>query len=222
MCHENIAAIGWKSVLNLDQPTLCYQCGRDLLKITGPICDLCGRPGGFEALCLDCERWNEDLFWKTHQVINRSIYSYNEGMKTILNQFKFRGDYALGKTFSNEMKDMFRREFKSVHIFSFIPVSDERLYERGFNQAEVLAKHTTRNVQALLTKRNETKQSKKSRLERIKGENPFEIIPSVKVRFKNILLVDDIYTTGTTFRHGAKILLENGASKVSSLTLIRS
>ncbi|MBM7661597.1 ComF family protein [Bacillus mesophilus] len=153
---------------------------------------------------------------------NRSIYQYNEGMKMILNQFKFRGDYELYKAFEAEMRKVFIRDFTKIDLISFIPLSDERLYERGFNQAEVLAQLITSNAVPLLVKKEESKQSKKNRQERISTENPFILLPHIHLQDNHILLIDDIYTTGTTIRHAAQLLLQEGAKQVSSLTLIRS
>nr|WP_272495758.1 ComF family protein [Bacillus pinisoli] len=222
MCHEKVSTIGWKAVLMVEEPLLCFQCSRELVKINGAICQGCGRPGEFEPLCKDCLRWSMDPCWKENEMINRSIYQYNEGIKTIFNQFKFRGDFELGKVFSKEIREFFIKEFTSVSMISFIPLSEERLYERGFNQAEILAKHIPRKIEPTLLKKNETKQSKKTRQERLTGDNPFQLRLNVNITAQHILLIDDIYTTGTTIRHAAKLLLENGASKVSSLTLIRS
>jgi competence protein ComFC len=222
VCHVPIALVGWRSILLLEQHKLCYRCERELEKIHGPICEGCGRMGSFDQSCNDCSRWNEERFWQQHPLKNRSIYQYNEGMKTILNLYKFRGDYELSKIFHEEIRGLFKKEYASVDVVSYIPLSAERLYERGYNQAEVFAKATGQKSVPLLTKRHESKQSKKSRQERISGENPFDLIPHSTIINKHILLVDDIYTTGTTVHHAAKVLLQNGATKVSSLSLIRS
>jgi competence protein ComFC len=222
VCYEPVAKVGWRSFLTIEQSTLCGRCEKDLEKIDGPICDDCGRRVKEDALCVDCVRWNDDPFWSKNVMKNRSVYIYNEGMKTMLNQFKFRGDMELVKTFRDEVKQLFLKEFKSVDLVSVIPLSSERLYERGFNQAEAIAQLTGRDITPLLSKKHEPKQSKKSRKERLERENPFEVLSHIKIQNKHILLVDDLYTTGTTLRNAAKVLLEHGAAKISSLTLIRS
>jgi competence protein ComFC len=50
----------------------------------------------------------------------------------------------------------------------------------------------------------------------------FSLTESSKIDNRSFLLIDDIYTTGSTLRHAAKLLIQNGAASVSSLTLIRS
>jgi competence protein ComFC len=220
VCFESVAKVGWKSVLTMEMSTLCVRCEKELEKIDGPICDGCGRMSN--SLCVDCVGWNEDSYWSTNVVKNRSVYIYNEGMKALLNQYKFRGDVELAKAFRDEVKKLYVKDFTSVDLVSVIPLSEERLYERGFNQAEAIAQFTGRAITPLLTKKHESKQSKMTRKERMERENPFEALPHLPIQNKHILLVDDIYTTGTTLRNAAKILLERGASKISSLTLIRS
>ena len=73
----------------------------------------------------------------------------------------------------------------------------------------------------LQTSSSAEKQSKKSRSERIHIPQVFQINPQVEIIGKHILLIDDIYTTGSTLRHAAKLLKESGAERIQSLTLAR-
>uniref|UniRef100_UPI0013D4F33D ComF family protein n=1 Tax=Peribacillus alkalitolerans TaxID=1550385 RepID=UPI0013D4F33D len=103
------------------------------------------------------------------------------------------------------------------------PLSEERHYERGFNQAELLAIGLKKHTSNLLKRKNhEEKQSKKSRNDRLqKKENPFEFVDEINAMGKKFVLVDDVYTTGSTIRYAAMVLLEAGAREVSSITLAR-
>ena len=101
-----------------------------------------------------------------------------------------------------------------------IPLSPERLQERGFNQAEALIVEAGLQSANLLKRTHSEKQSKKSRSDRIHVPQVFSLEPTT-LEGKRILLVDDIYTTGSTLRHAAKILVENGAASVSSITIAR-
>ncbi len=100
-----------------------------------------------------------------------------------------------------------------------IPLSDERLYERAFNQAEVIAKWIQPEIDLILRREHREKQSKKSRHERITSKNPFILTKTIN---KPVLLVDDIYTTGTTLRHASTMLKKHGCPRVDAFTLIRS
>ncbi|MCM3162350.1 hypothetical protein M3607_12875 [Metabacillus litoralis] len=145
-------------------------------------------------------------------------------MKELLATFKFRGDAALVEVFQNEFLASYKAHYlqKKLDFGIPIPLSLERLYERGFNQAKLLADYIPLAPSDALSRIHHEKQSKKSRHERLTASNVFSVTDSSKIRNKKILLIDDIYTTGSTLRHASKVLKDNGAASVSSLTLIRS
>lgn len=167
--------------------------------------------------CLDCIRWEEDKDWAGTLEKNFSVVMYNEFAQEVIARYKYRGDYVLAYAFAAIMK-------KKLNAIPFdvlvpIPLSDVRLVERGFNQSEALIIACGYKVSKLLTRIHTEKQSKKSRSERIHLPQVFqieELIPN-----QRILLIDDIYTTGSTLRHAAKLLKEAGADSVCSLTFAR-
>jgi competence protein ComFC len=150
---------------------------------------------------------------------NHSIYAYNDFMQNLIAKWKYRGDYQLGQAFKHPMMDAFSHEFlKKKAVAVPIPLSEERLIERGFNQAKMLAHFLPFQSVEALNRVHGEKQSKKTRNERIFTENPFILNTPIK---KPVILVDDIYTTGATIRHAAALLKEHGTPEVYSLTLIR-
>ncbi|MCR2822350.1 ComF family protein [Lederbergia panacisoli] len=205
---------------------LCYKCKEKLEPITENLCDVCSRPlkdldSKFVAnhTCLDCVRWELDARWKGSLDKNVSIYVYNDFLKDLIARFKFRGDYELAKAFSPEIS----AQLKSLEhdLLVAIPLSDERLKERGFNQSEAFARETGFVTWDILIRTHSEKQSKKSREERLSQQRVFQIKQPSIVQGKNILLLDDIYTTGSTLRQAAKILKQAGAAQVRSLTIAR-
>ncbi|MHC2833219.1 phosphoribosyltransferase family protein [Bacillus sp. F9_6S_D1_P_5] len=207
---------------------VCNRCERKLSYIIGEICIECGRP--LEDLpseykendiCVDCVRWiNED---KYRPFKNRSLYVYDDEMKEIVTQFKFRGDAELVHVFHQSFRELFQKYFTNVSTVIAVPLSRERQYERGFNQAELLATCLPVNISYPSLRRRETeKQSKKTRKERLSGSNPFYFQGEEMFHGQHILLVDDVYTTGITVRQIGSLLYNRGAREVSSLTLCRS
>lgn len=153
---------------------------------------------------------------------NRSVYLYNDWMKDVVALWKFRGDYVIVEAFRRPFSQAFRRHFgRDWHVVP-IPLSRERLDERGFNQAEALARLLPSPYFPWLARRHSEKQSKKSRRERLKTDNPFFLADHPPLDGKRIVLIDDIYTTGITIRHAARVLLEAGAAEVWALTLVRA
>ncbi len=217
----------WRSIFTHEQHSrLCQKCYEKFERISGETCNICGRPFALldaeyrsGELCLDCRRWEEDEFWRGSLDKNTSLYSYSDFTKEVIAKFKFRGDYVLAKIFTADF-------LKTLQAFQYdylvpIPLSEERLYERGFNQSEAIIRVAGLEPAYLLSRVHTEKQSKKSRTERIHLNQVFRVDSVHDLRGKKILIVDDIYTTGSTLRHASRLLKENGADKVYSLTLAR-
>lgn len=149
---------------------------------------------------------------------NDSLFLYDDFLKETIARYKFRGDYILARVFS-----AFIREKLKTLEFDYlvpIPLSPERLYERGFNQSAALIHEAGFKATELLQRVHSEKQSKKSRQERIHYSQVFKPL-NANIENKVILLIDDIYTTGSTLYHAAKVLKDRGAASVRSLTLAR-
>ncbi|GAA0446649.1 comF operon protein ComFC [Lentibacillus halophilus] len=222
-CDEHIVpSITWKTVLTLTEPmSLCASCEHTLVALTGERCVKCSRMSE-ETVCKDCRRWENDwqngadpLAW------NVSVFQYNEAMREMIARWKYRGDYCLGDVFQHPYQQAFRKHFSFLSrnaVIVPIPLSDDRLKDRGFNQAARLADSLPRKTRSVLMRTHGEKQSKKTKWERISGRNPFKVTESIT---NPVVLTDDIYTTGTTLRHAAFVLKQNGSPSVYAMTLIR-
>lgn len=199
---------------------ICTRCEKRLSIITGNRCIQCSRKSEHQ-LCTDCLGWRISNNGKDIITFNYSVYSYNNYMQEIISKWKYRGDYELGFMFKYCFETHFRQIFKSIKNIVAVPVplSKERLQERGFNQANMLASFLPIPTKELLSRVHNEKQAKKSRNERISSHNPFILKESLN---KSVILVDDIYTTGTTLRHAADVLLKSGCPEVFTYTLVRS
>ncbi|WP_066368947.1 ComF family protein [Neobacillus fumarioli] len=228
VCHEPIRpTIGWKAIFSKEKASyICPPCQSKFETIIGETCRICCRPFArldekFRDgdLCHDCFRWEKDEHWKGLLDKNHSLFLYNEFLKEVIARFKFRGDYVLAKIFV----EFFRNKLDEIKADFYVPIplSKERLYERGFNQAAALLSETGLPATEILTRIHSEKQSKKSRTERIHLLQVFQLTPSVQLQEKKVVLIDDIYTTGSTLRHAAKLLKEAGAASVQSITLAR-
>lgn len=224
-CHEKqVKEVNWVNLFFSEKKSeLCTNCQEKLSFIKKQICEACGRPTDAK-ICEDCLHW-QSIYKNKEQLdplkYNRSIYIYNDFMREIIVKWKYQGDYELGNIF----RDMFRKYFSQYFsmlpkdaIIVPIPLSEERKRERAFNQAFMLASFLPWKVEDILTREHREKQAKKSRLERMLGDNPFSLIKPLN---KTVVIVDDIYTTGTTLRHAAELLKKNGCPVVYSYTLIR-
>ena len=222
LCNEEMRQeLSWKSVfLKVTEKGCCETCNAKFERITGDRCRICSRTlvDSQDFLCYDCIRWERDATWSGCLNSNHSLFSYNDFLKEIIAKYKYRGDYAIAGAFTSYVKQyLAETEFDCLVP---IPLSAEREMERGFNQAKGLADMAGYSCQEFLMRTHSEKQSKKSRHERIHTTQVFQVC-SEEVQGKHILLVDDIYTTGSTLRHAAKVLKLAGAEEVKSLTLAR-
>jgi competence protein ComFC len=228
ICNEIIyTPMGWKAVFSIEKEhLLCTFCEKKLKKIEGETCRICSR--SFQLLdekfrhidlCHDCVRWEEDSEWQSFLDKNTSILQYNDFLKEVIAKFKYRGDYVIAKVFG----EFFKAELGKIpaNLYVPIPLSEERLYERGFNQAEAILDEAGFALTKILSRIHTEKQSKKTRSERIHLPQVFQICSDIDLQGKKVVLIDDIYTTGSTLRHAAKLLKEAGAEWIQSLTIAR-
>ncbi len=218
-CYEEIIPnLNWQNIFTLFKPrSLCEPCEVRLSKLVGSRCLRCSRMSA-DRICKDCEWWEKRLGGDV-LTCNHSIYAYNDFMQDVIAKWKYRGDYQLGQIFKQPLIDAFSSLFVNKEVVIVpVPLSEERTLERGFNQAKVLADFLPDSSMEVLKRVHGEKQSKKSRNERIFTNNPFILTRPIE---KPVLLVDDIYTTGTTIRHAAGLLRKHGTPKVYSFTLIR-
>lgn len=145
-----------------------------------------------------------------------SIYSYNKWMRQVYQQYKFQHDVELAKVFTAD----FTHLNKCKDLIVPIPLHEDKLKDRTFSQVDQLLMAANVPYTHVLSKMKNTTQVKKSKKERIESEINFTVCAEVKNQ--SILLVDDLYTTGTTLRHAAFILKEAGARRVNAITLIRA
>lgn len=223
-CMEQIKeTISWSLFTKQKEDTaICFSCQKALEILTGEACSICSKvldEYRQENRCLDCHRWERDVEWMGLLKKNTSLFGYNSFLKDLISKFKYRGDYAIVEGFSEYIK-------KEVEMMPFdlavpIPLSEERLYERGFNQAEAIGHAGGISLTSVLIRTHSEKQSKKSRQERLALSQVFKVNDLELCKNRKILLIDDIYTTGSTIRHAARELKKAGATEIYSFTLAR-
>lgn len=142
-------------------------------------------------------------------------YQYAEDVKS-----------AIKKTIEQFM-DSHQSIFESVDYVVPIPLHKKRFAERGYNQAELIADIVADKLgipmkKVLLRKRATKQQAKLKRDERLSNlKNAFELVEGEEVAGKKILLVDDVYTTGSTMGECAKVIKNNGCHTVVGFSVAR-
>lgn len=203
-----------------------------ILDILFPVnCLSCGKSG--KIICYDClanfpkaerytEKWIYPVFDYRHPPIKKSIWLLKYKNKKVV--AKILGE-ILHEHILEEFSDLESFENFKNPILIPIPLSKKRYKERGYNQAELLCKEILNqdkeNIFELetkvLLKNKETEHQAriKNRNERLKNlKNTFSVVNSEKIKDRNIILIDDVTTTGATLAEARKILKISGAKKV--------
>lgn len=202
---------------NFNNNPLCRECRNKIELLSGEKCEDCGRVTS-EKICQDCLYWRKKFDFS---LSNRSLICYNDWMKKFMHQYKFVGDYRLRLAFLEKLSDKFKSTIIKSDFVIPIPISKKTLQIRGFNQVTGLFDFAkSRMSTKILQVRPKEQLSKLNRRQRLKKENLFYLTGS-SIENKSVLLLDDVYTTGTTLHRAAAILYEAGAKKVNSITLAR-
>ncbi|MEX2784429.1 ComF family protein [Streptococcus sp. H49] len=192
---------------------ICPSCWQSFEKIGLVHCPSCFKNQCGEK-CSDC------LYWERNgvAVCHKALFIYNQAMKDYFSRYKFQGDYLLRKVFASELKACLNR-YKHYSIVP-VPLSKERYEKRKFNQVEGLLEAANIDYISLLSRSGSVQQSSRSKEERLHKNLGFKLKKRKKYP-DNVLIVDDIYTTGATLQSLKKLLYENGIKNVKTFSLAR-
>ena len=233
--------------LELVFPKKCVICGKfSGPKFSGYLCKKCLNtiPTHSSFGCIGCQRTVSlgqtcNLCSKTNYIDQLLVVAdyKNQTLIKLIKLFKYRFIEELGFSLSLLTKKYLIRLAKTKKLNFMeenpivlpIPLSKRRLNWRGFNQSEILASLLADNFQLkqesdVIIKTYQSKpqaeiKDREERLDNLSGV--FKVVRPDKIVGKNILLIDDVCTTGTTLNECAKILKENGAKKITGLVIAR-
>ncbi|EOH99409.1 comF family protein [Enterococcus haemoperoxidus ATCC BAA-382] len=170
--------------------------------------------------CEDCLKWQRH--YPNYDFHHEALFFYNQAMQEWFEEYKFKGNYRLRYSFANFLQDYFKHK-KNVIVIP-MPISNERMKVRGFNQVEGLLDAAGITYQPYLERFVDgVSQVQKTRKDRLALKQPFLLTKEGQkiISNKEILLVDDIYTTGRTIFHAAQVILEMNPSKLYTFSIAR-
>lgn len=191
---------------------ICSACAKES-EYRGSECFFCGTKAGATHICLLCTKNNplEGIFWP---------WRYNtERARAIIAAYKYRKKRALALPLAAYMASALASAPIAGELVAVpVPLHQSKKRERGFNQAEFLAvclgMPTLRNavIRIKETPPQARAASRRAREAQVKGA--FLVARPERVKGKNILIVDDVATTGATIREIARVLKKSGAGKL--------
>jgi ComF family protein len=205
---------------------LCDACSAGLVRIAEPICLRCGRQLEKHEMtwpiseCTSCRRSVSSV----NQM--RAPLYYSEPTSSLIHQFKYEGYFSLAGRFANLMAGSWPEWDTPPDLVVPIPLHKKRQRRRGYNQSALLARPLAQargldyNDGILQRVRHTVPQVGLGPEERILNvHEAFEATGDAQGR--NILLIDDVLTTGATMRSAADTLKSRGAASVSAYCLAR-
>lgn len=197
---------------------ICPLCRKNIRAAEEPVCKKCGKPiaGVQKELCRDCTG-------KKHEFIQgKALWVYEKKVKESIYRFKYQNRRDYGKVYAKEIAERYGSWIQRNKIQAVVPIPlySGKKKQRGFNQAEEVAVELGRLLgipverDLLVRTRNTRPQKELNQAERKNNlKKSLKTVKSV-VQLEYILIVDDIYTTGSTMDAASSALKRAGAGEI--------
>ena len=209
-------------ILPFGDNLVCDGCAAKIQYVKPPTCRKCGKQlhDDGQVYCGDCARrghvFDYGIALYDYQSMRKSIYRF---------KYRHRGEYA--QFYARDIYKHFKREIRAMEADAFIPVPLHRTRQdkRGYNQAELVARELSK-LSGIPTRADLVKRTKKTlpqkQLNAISRQNNLKKafnIGSDVVKLNKTIIIDDIYTTGSTLDAVASELKRHGVGKIYFITL---
>ena len=202
---------------------LCTECQNSILWMEEPLCSKCGRDKvNSHAVCHACEKRPLPL----QQI--RAATLFEDPISKIIHHFKYNGQFGLAAPLAEVMLNAWPKWQTAVHLIMPIPLHPERKKSRGYNQAALLSEKFGKKLckqvdqKSLQRIRNTPSQVNLTAIERQKNMMQAFSYNGPDLTGKQILLVDDVCTTGATMASAAEVLIDAGATSVAGYCVARA
>ena len=218
---------------------MCSECLAGILPIQGDVCSICGErvlssyvesdEDGLRR-CPLCRRIDRPF----HRVI--AYGSYQDGLRELIHLLKYDGVRPaadiLGRMLADILNSLKELTEQGQTLLIPVPLFKTKRRQRGFNQAELIARAALKNLtperfqlttdilQRLRETHSQIGLTSHQRRENLRGA--FAVSGAERIKGRNVVLVDDVYTTGTTASECARVLRRARASRVWVVTVART
>jgi ComF family protein len=201
---------------------ICSSCRQSLPRIMSPLCPKCGRPQPSATLCPGCLSWQAEINGI------RSPFRFEGVIRQAIYELKYRNLRAIAKLLARLLGDYLVSNPVPGEILVPVPLHPKRLRERGYNQSRLLAQELGKLTNlpvvddCLVRQRHALPQARTSTVaERRSNVADAFSCRDQRLRGKQVLLIDDVSTSGATLDACARALKGAGAISVWGLVLAR-
>jgi ComF family protein len=201
---------------------LCQSCCQLLPRIMPPLCPRCGRPQPSGILCPSCVGWQAEIDGI------RSPFRFDGVMRQSIHQLKYRNLRAMAQPLVRLLQDYLVTNPVPGEVLVPVPLHQKRLRERGYNQSRLLAQELGKLINlpvvddCLIRQRHASPQARASTVsERRSNVDGAFTCRDHRLRDKQVLVIDDVATSGATLDACAAALKAAGATTVWGLVLAR-
>jgi len=199
---------------------LCPECAGELPRLMPPFCPRCGRPQASGIVCPGC--------WQRPTEIDgiRSPFRFDEVIRKAIHELKYRNLKAISPRLAELLADYLKENPLPGEVLAGVPLHPRRLRERGYNQSSLLARELGKRIDlpvienCLIRVKQAQPQVKAVDVEeRRRNVADAFVCRDERVKGKQIILIDDVCTSGATLESCAATLKSKGAASVWGLTL---
>ena len=202
----------------------CDECADRIAYVTPPVCARCGTPVHPEGFCLSCPG---------HLLVPeavRAVAHFGGVVRAAIHRFKYEKRPSLAPAIARLLIEAWQtplaEPLHGAEVVVPVPIHRQRERERGFNQSALLARQFCQNtglpllpdvLERTVYRQPQVGLDESKRRENVRGA--FRVVHPSAVSGKSVLLVDDVWTTGSTLNEAAKTLLAAGAVRVFAYTV---
>jgi competence protein ComFC len=201
---------------------LCDCCRQKLPQLVPPFCQKCGKPQSSGGLCSTCWRQQTDIDGI------RSVFRFEGAVRQAIHELKYRNLKAISGCLATLLANYLQREPVKGEILVPVPLRPRRLRERGYNQSGLLARELGKIIALpviddnLWRLKDSPPQARTTTVEeRRRNVRKAFACRDDKLKGGNVILIDDVCTSGATLEACAEVLKSAGAVSVWGLTLAR-
>ena len=208
---------------------ICCECKKKISYVEEPCCFRCGKPLAEEETeyCLDCRQYRH-VFEQ-----GKSLFLYQDSVRESIHRIKYQNKREYLDTYAREIAEKMGRDIRkwNADILIPIPMDRKKMRQRGYNQAEILAEKLSvylrlpvgrdvlKKVRRTCDQKELTHQQRRSNLKNAFAVNECVLDSEDCIPWKRVLLIDDVYTTGSTIDAASDVLKRYGAEEIYFITI---